>query len=83
MLLVVEVADSSLRFDRDTKVGLYARHGIHEVWLVDVRTKQLTCYRNPEQDAYASIQRPDIDTPVGIEALPGIAIELEGLFADD
>jgi len=81
VLLVVEVADSSLRFDRDTKVGLYARHGIHEVWLVDVRAKQLTRYRNPAQDTYTGIYRPDINASVEIEKLPGIAVDLMGLFA--
>ena len=80
VLLVVEVADSSLAFDRDTKVGLYARHGIHEVWLVDVRARQLTRYRNPAQDTYASIHRQEIEAPVEVEKLPGIAVELKGLF---
>jgi Uma2 family endonuclease len=40
-LLVVEVADTSLRFDRNRKVPLYARHEIREVWLVDLEAKRL------------------------------------------
>jgi Uma2 family endonuclease len=34
--LIVEVADSTLKYDRDIKIPLYARHGIPEVWLVDI-----------------------------------------------
>ena len=83
VLLIVEVADSSLRFDRDTKVALYARHGIHEVWLVDLRAKQLTRYRGPAQDAYTTVDRPDAGKLVDVAALPGIAIDLKGLFANE
>src|SRR5688572_28169459 len=35
-LLVIEVSDTTLRYDRDIKVPLYARHGVPEVWVVDV-----------------------------------------------
>src|SRR5688572_27763630 len=44
--LVIEVADTSERLDRDVKVGLYARHRIPETWLVDLRAKCLERYRN-------------------------------------
>ena len=46
ILLIIEVADTSLRYDRDVKVGLYARHTIPELWLIDVRGKRLTRYRD-------------------------------------
>ena len=36
MLLLVEVADSSLAWDRGPKLALYARHGVAEVWIVDL-----------------------------------------------
>ena len=54
VLLVVEVADSSLRHDRDVKLGLYARHGVPEVWLIDVRGRRLLRFRDPQPDGYRS-----------------------------
>src|SRR5262249_53336494 len=44
-LLVVEVSDTTLRYDRDIKVPLYGRHGIPEVWIVDLETGRLHLFR--------------------------------------
>jgi len=52
VLLVIEVSDSTLRYDRDVKVPLYANHGIPEVWLLDVQQKQLEIYRDPADGQY-------------------------------
>lgn len=54
--LVVEVADSSLRVDRDYKVPLYARHGIPEVWLWDLNANRLDVYQHPQSDSYRDIR---------------------------
>ena len=79
-LLVVEVADTSLRYDRDDKIPLYARHGIPEVWLVDLKTKRFVRYRNPQQGAYASVDQPDLASPVQIVALLETRLDLSTLF---
>jgi Uma2 family endonuclease len=52
VLLLVEVSDSSLAFDREVKVPLYARPGIREVWLVDVEEQSFTIYRGPTPSGY-------------------------------
>ena len=49
--LVVEVSDSSLRYDTSVKVGVYAAGGIAEYWVVDVNGRQLLVYRDPRPDA--------------------------------
>ncbi|MCC7019874.1 MAG: Uma2 family endonuclease [Ardenticatenales bacterium] len=76
-LLVVEVAFSSLRYDRGRKVPLYARHGIPEVWIVAINERRLEVYRAPAGDSYASVvvltegdgvaplARPDVVLDVG------------------
>jgi Putative restriction endonuclease len=43
-LLVVEVSDTSLRYARDFKVPLYARHRAPEAWVADLRQEQLLVY---------------------------------------
>jgi Uma2 family endonuclease len=55
-LLLIEVADSSVPFDRDVKIPLYARAGIPEVWLVDLRVDQIEVYRDPIAGTYASVR---------------------------
>ncbi len=52
VLLIIEVSDSTLRYDRDVKVPLYANHGIPEVWLLDLQQKQLEIYREPTRGQY-------------------------------
>ena len=53
VLLVVEVADTSLERDRDVKIPRYAGAGIPEVWLVDLAAKTITASRRPGPDAYS------------------------------
>ena len=52
VLLLVEVADSSLRFDRTVKLPLYAKAGIAEFWIVDLKRRILTAYRRPAGNGY-------------------------------
>jgi Uma2 family endonuclease len=56
VLLLVEVSDSSLAYDRDTKVPLYARAGIPEVWLVDLERSVVLVYRDPTPRGYQTIR---------------------------
>ena len=52
VLLLIEVSDSTLKYDRDVKVPLYANHGIPEVWLLDIQSRQLEIYREPINGVY-------------------------------
>ena len=58
VLLVVEVADSTLDFDRRTKARRYAEHGIPELWIVDANPKRrrIFVYRDPAPDGYRTVQ---------------------------
>jgi Uma2 family endonuclease len=47
VLLVIEVADTSLAYDLGTKVPLYARHGVPEVWVIDAATRRTRVFRQP------------------------------------
>jgi Uma2 family endonuclease len=55
LLLVVEVADRTLGFDRTTKAALYALAGIREYWLLDLEGRQLLIHRQGVGDIYRSI----------------------------
>jgi Uma2 family endonuclease len=55
VLLVVEVSDTTLRFDLTTKAALYARAGIPEYWVMDVAGRQAIAHRNPNAEGYQEI----------------------------
>ena len=69
ILLLIEVSDSSLHFDRLVKLPLYARHNIPEVWIVDLAAGAVEVHRGPGPAGYATA------TLVGrgdrLEPLPG------------
>lgn len=80
VLLVVEVADSTLAYDRDVKVPLYARHGVAEAWLIDLQNNRLHLFTSPAAGGYLEIRslaRPGVLAP---GALPGCPVDLAGLF---
>jgi Uma2 family endonuclease len=80
ILLLVEVAASSLPYDRDVKVPLYARHQVAEVWLIDIEARRLTRYRNPSPRGYSSIDDPDLRAPLPVEMLVDVRVDLSALF---
>ena len=51
-LLIVEVADSSLRYDLQTKAPAYAQLGLPEYWVIDAMTLVTSVHRNPTPDGY-------------------------------
>jgi Uma2 family endonuclease len=57
VLLLVEIADSSLAYDRDVKLPLYAAAGIPEAWIVDLATEALLVCRQPSPTGYREIRR--------------------------
>lgn len=78
VMFLVEVSDSTLRYDRDLKIPLYAAADIAEVWLVDVAARTVTVYREPEGNRYKrEIVYRSGDT-IPLSAFPG-----ESISADD
>ena len=55
ILLVAEVADTSLSYDRQTKGPLYARAGIPEYWIVDIKGECIEVYRDPSLNGYRTM----------------------------
>jgi Uma2 family endonuclease len=57
VLLLIEVADSSIGFERRTKIPLYARCGIPEVWLIDLVENRVEIHRQPSATSYRDVRR--------------------------
>lgn len=80
VLLAIEVAASSLSYDRGLKARIYARHGVRELWVVDAVTRETWVHRQPGADGqWASIERIAADAQISPAALPDIAIRMQEL----
>lgn len=81
VLLLIEVADSSVRYDRLVKIPLYARYGLREVWLLDLPQKRVEVYRGLRQDhtGYESVTHYH-DGSVSPEALPDVVLNIADLL---
>lgn len=80
VLLAIEVAASSMTYDRGLKARLYARHGVHELWVIDAATRDTWVHRRPGTDGHwGSVEKVTVDAVATPEALPGLAIHMEAL----
>jgi len=70
VLLVIEVSDSSLWTDRAVKLPMYARHGVVEVWLVDLAANVVHVHTGPSADCYAQVCTVRPGEPLIPSALP-------------
>jgi Uma2 family endonuclease len=80
VLLIIEVADTTLAYDRDTKLPLYAVAGIAMVWLVDLQGRRITVYRDPAVSGYRSVaafERGPLPAPPD---LPDLSPRVEDLL---
>ena len=73
-LLLVEVADSPLRYDREVKLPLYAGAGIPEYWIVDLQQRVVDAYWRPEGDGYAETATHRGGDQVALSAAPEIVV---------
>lgn len=80
VLLIVEVAETSLDYDRDVKVPLYARAGIPEVWLVDLAGERVHVYRRPTPQGYQEVQRLQPGARVTSQAVSGLEVSVEEIL---
>ena len=79
VLLVVEVADSSLYHDLTTKCAMYATHGIREFWVVNARTRVTTVHRSPSANGYAEVTEVAPEQQLTPLLAPELAVRLMDL----
>ncbi len=77
---IIEVASTSLVYDRRVKLPLYARAGVPEVWIVKVQERELEMYRNPRGEAYSESRVLKPSDVVSLLAFPDVEILLSEVF---
>ena len=80
VLLLIEVADTSIRYDRSVKLPLYARAGIPEVWIVDLPADAVEVYRQPTATGYTASTRAGRDGAVTPAAFPGVTQSVDQIL---
>lgn len=81
VLLLIEVADSSLDFDRNVKPLLYARAGIPELWVIALREESVHVYRSPGANGYAEHAVVERGGALAVAALPEVeAIPVDAML---
>ncbi len=74
VLLLIEVADTTVDFDRNEKLALYARAGIPEVWIANLRDRRLETYTEPTGNEYVTAHHFEIGSSVSPQAFPDIVV---------
>ena len=81
-LLLIEVAETSLRYDRSTKLRLYAEAAIPEYWIVDCAAEAVEIHRSPHAEGYADVLRvTDANATVSPQAFSDVTLTLVQIFA--
>ncbi len=76
ILLLIEISNSTLRFDLTQKAGFYARHGVSDYWVVDLPNDKLHIHRDPASEGYGTVQVMDWSAPATPLNIPDVSITL-------
>ncbi len=80
IILVIEVADSTIKFDRETKAPIYAAAGISEYWIVNLIDDRLEIYRQPEGNIYTSVQIITPPRSINLPVFSEVRLNINDLF---
>lgn len=78
--LVIEVAVSSLRKDRNVKAPLYAASHVDEYWIVNVPERCVEVFRAPADGSYTAVSSHDVSAVLQLQAFPDVNVAVAALF---
>ncbi len=80
VLLLIEVSDTTVAFDRTEKLALYAAAGIPETWIVNIPGHRIESYTEPENGQYGTVRCFGIGESISPQAFPDITIDIEPIM---
>ena len=80
VLLLIEVSDTSIEYDRSTKLSAYARTGIPEVWILSRDDRRIESYTEPSEGTYSSVRHVRPTDTIAPQAFPDVTIEVGQFF---
>ncbi|MCE2501282.1 MAG: Uma2 family endonuclease [Dehalococcoidia bacterium] len=78
--LLIEVADSSLSYDRGRKLSRYASSGVPEVWIVNLRSREVVSYADPEGSAYTTVRAFRPGESISPRAFPDVVLAVDAFL---
>lgn len=82
VVLVIEVSDTTLSYDRNVKLPLYARAGIREAWIVDLPNEAIERHNDPSEDDYRRMERVGRGRLLASEALPNLTLRADAVLGE-
>ncbi|AHE56488.1 Uma2 family endonuclease [Sphingomonas sanxanigenens] len=79
LLILIEVAVSSIAYDLKVKAPLYAAAGVRDYWVVDAVRRTIRVHRTPENGRYADVEEYEAHDGVAALLLPGVKIRLDAI----
>lgn len=76
ILLLIEVSDRSIEYDRQIKIPLYAENKIQEVWLININESLIQVYQNPQGKLYKNITNYQINDTINLTCFPDCQIKV-------
>lgn len=80
VLFLIEVSDTTLAYDRNTKLPLYARAGVSEAWIVNLANETAECHTDPSPDGYRTVRHSGKGDTIKPEAFPELTISVNAVF---
>ena len=80
ILLLIEISDTSVDYDRNTKLSAYARAGIPEVWIVSRQDRRIEAYTSPSGGAYSNVIHASPTETIAPQAFPDVTLEVGRFF---
>ena len=82
VLLLIEVSDTTVEYDRNAKLPRYARAGIPEVWIVNRPARRIEGYTKPSGDAYTTVRYAGPGETIAPQAFPDIVLEVNRIIGE-
>lgn len=83
IFLLIEVSDSTIQYDKEVKIPVYAKNKIQEVWLVNLNKNNLEIFREPENNSYHNLQTLNSKSTINLLIFPQLKINLSDIFGDN
>ena len=82
VLLLIEVSDTTVEYDRNQKLSAYARAGIPEVWIVSRPDRRIEVYISPSEGAYSEVRNAGPTDTIAPQSFPDVTLEVGQFFPE-
>jgi Uma2 family endonuclease len=82
ILLLIEVSETTLAYDRDRKAPYYAGAGVRECWIVDLTSDAILVCRTPGRAGYDDVERAGRGTVLSVTGLEGVTVDVSEVLGE-